>query len=88
MPNVFAPGPSQPADAPLFAVRRCSTLRSSGRFYSMARGSATECAAILDLLHRCPYPATQSGQFWFVTGRSRCSSCYLFVLKRVASGGA
>ena len=102
MPNAFAPGPSQPADAPLFAgaalldaekldcyrialefqaiagqlvpKRGYAELRDQldrasisivlniaegcgrrspadkGRFYSMARGSATECAAILDLL--------------------------------------
>ena len=102
MPDAFTPGPSQPADAPLFAgaalldaekldcyrialefqaiagqlvpKRGYAELRDQldrasisivlniaegcgrrspadkGRFYSMARGSATECAAILDLL--------------------------------------
>jgi four helix bundle protein len=102
MPDAFAPGPSQPTGAPLFAgaalldaekldvyrvalefqaiagqlvpKRGYAELRDQldrasisivlniaegcgrrspadkGRFYSMARGSATECAAILDLL--------------------------------------
>ena len=102
MPDAFAPGPSQPSTAPLFAdaalldaekldayrvalefqavavqlvpKRGCAELRDQldrasisivlniaegcgrrspadkARFYSMARGSATECAAILDLL--------------------------------------
>jgi len=102
MPDAFAPGPSHPSTAPLFAgaalldaekldayrvalefqavavqlvpKRGCAELRDQldrasisivlniaegcgrrspadkGRFYSMARGSATECAAILDLL--------------------------------------
>ena len=102
MPDAFAPGPSQPSSASLFAdaapldaekldayrvalefqavavrlvpKRGCAELRDQldrasisivlniaegcgrrspadkGRFYSMARGSATECAAILDLL--------------------------------------
>jgi four helix bundle protein len=102
MPNAFAPGASQPADAPLFAgaalldaekldcyrialefqaiagqlvpKRGYAELRDQldrasisivlniaegagrfspadkARFYAMARGSATECAAILDLL--------------------------------------
>ena len=102
MPDAFAPGPSQPTTAPLFAdaalldaekldayrvalefqavavqlvpKRGCAELRDQldrasisivlniaegcgrrspadkARFYSMARGSATECAAILDLL--------------------------------------
>jgi four helix bundle protein len=102
MPDAFAPGPSHPSTATLFAgaslldaekldayrvalefqavavqlvpKRGCAELRDQldrasisivlniaegcgrrspadkGRFYSMARGSATECAAILDLL--------------------------------------
>jgi four helix bundle protein len=102
MPDAFAPGPSQPSTAPLFAgaalldaekldayrvalefqalaaqlvpKRGCAELRDQldrasisivlniaegcgrrspadkARFYSMARGSATECAAIVDLL--------------------------------------
>ena len=102
MPNAFAPAPSQPSTAPLFAgaalldaekldayrvalefqalaaqlvpKRGCAELRDQldrgsisivlnlaegcgrrspadkGRFYGMARGSATECAAIVDLL--------------------------------------
>ena len=102
MPDAFAPNPSHPSTAPLFAgaalldyekldayrvalefqslasqlvpKRGCAELRDQldrasisivlniaegcgrrspadkARFYSMARGSATECAAILDLL--------------------------------------
>ena len=102
MPDAFAPAPSQPSTAPLFAgaalldfekldayrvalefqslasqlvpKRGCAELRDQldrasisivlniaegcgrrspadkARFYSMARGSATECAAIIDLL--------------------------------------
>ena len=77
MPDAFAPGPSHPSNAPLFAgaalldaekldcyrialefqaiagqlaPKRRRSPADKARFYSMARGSATECAAILDLL--------------------------------------
>ena len=53
MPDAFAPGPSQPTVSPVFAgaalldAEKLDVYRVA---LEMARGSATGCAAILDLL--------------------------------------
>ena len=55
MPNAFAPGPTHPSAAPLFAgaalldAERLDVYRIALEFQAI-RGSATECAAILGLL--------------------------------------
>ena len=51
MRDDFGPGSATTTDAPLLDVERLDVYRVAlARFFAIARGSATECAAILDIV--------------------------------------